>query len=234
MSLSLTAGVAYTFQIIATNAVGTAVIGTTTAVIPFSTPGAPTLGTVTPGDKTASLPVTVNSNGNAITNYEYATSTTNIAPTSFTQLGTTSPLTIPLPTNGTLYYIWIRAVNSAGPGPISSTTATGLYPFIITSVKYFLGDTASLNKLSFIISTTYPPGITAFSSCYATGSISNTNITNKLTNSVITNISPTAISFNPNTVNSGASLVGRSIIVRLTGTRGSYTATSSEYNGVIV
>jgi len=135
MSLSLTAGTSYTFRIIATNAVGTAEIGTTTAVIPFTTPGAPTLGAATPGDKTVSVVLSSPgaSNGNAITNYQYAIGTTASAPvaTSFTPFApskTTGPFTIPLASNGILYYIWIGAVNAAGPGALSSTTATGVAP----------------------------------------------------------------------------------------------------------
>jgi len=135
MDLPLIAGTLYTFQIIATNAAGTAVIGSTTGT-PFTTPGAPTLGTVAGSTNTATISLTkaTPNNGDSITGYQYAltasTDTTAPASSAFTSTGVTwssspNPLTVIVTdsttlVNGTTYNIWLRAVNTAGAGSISS------------------------------------------------------------------------------------------------------------------
>lgn len=83
-------------------------------------PGAPTIGTVTPGNRQLSVAFTAGSSGgSSITNYEFSTDggTTWVARSPG---ATNSPLTITGLTNGTSYSVRLRAVNSEGSGTVSS------------------------------------------------------------------------------------------------------------------
>ncbi len=83
-------------------------------------PGAPTIGTITPGNRQLSVAFTAGSSGgSSITNYEYSTDggTTWVARSPG---ATNSPLTITGLTNGTSYSVRLRAVNSEGSGTASS------------------------------------------------------------------------------------------------------------------
>ena len=88
-----------------------------------TTPAAPTIDSITPGNGTLSVAFTSGDDGGAtITNYEYSTdggsSWTTPSPTS-----TSSPISISGLANGTSYSVKIRAVNSAGSGTASSATS---------------------------------------------------------------------------------------------------------------
>ena len=66
----LTNGTAYTFTVTATNAIGTgAASGASNSATPAGVPGAPTIGTATPGNTTASVTFTApaSNGGSAIT-----------------------------------------------------------------------------------------------------------------------------------------------------------------------
>lgn len=104
-----------------------------------TTPGAPTVGTATPGDGQISLAFTAPTfdGGLTITTYQYALSTDSYATWTTRSTGTTgSPIVITGLTNGTSYSVKIRAVNSLGAGEASgASTATSPFgaPIVVTS-----------------------------------------------------------------------------------------------------
>lgn len=123
----LTNGTPYNVQLRAVNANGSGTATSSTAATPYTTPSAPTMGTITPGNGQISVAFTAGSNGgSAITNYKYSTN----GGTSFTACSpaqTTSPIVITGLTNGTSYDVQILAVNAAGDGTATSTTTATPY-----------------------------------------------------------------------------------------------------------
>ena len=88
-----------------------------------TTPSAPTITSITPGNQQLSVAFSVpSSNGGAsITNYEYSTNGGSSWTTPSSAI-TSSPFTISGLINGTTYDVQIRAVNSVGNGAASATT----------------------------------------------------------------------------------------------------------------
>ena len=86
-------------------------------------PGAPTIGTATAGDTSATITFTppVNTGGSAITSYVVTSS-----PGGSTGTGPTSPITVPGLTNGTSYTFTVTATNSVGIGSASSASAAAV------------------------------------------------------------------------------------------------------------
>ena len=87
-----------------------------------TTPAAPTITSITPGDSQLSVAFTAGGDGNSpISNFEYSinggSSWTTRSPAA-----TTSPLTISSLTNGTPYEVQLRAVNGVGSGTATSST----------------------------------------------------------------------------------------------------------------
>lgn len=85
-----------------------------------TTPAAPTSLVATAGDGQATISFTAGSSGaSAITDYEYS-----LDGTTYSSLGaTTSPVTVTGLTNGTIYSIYLRAVNTQGSGTASSSVS---------------------------------------------------------------------------------------------------------------
>lgn len=115
---SLTNGVTYTCSVTATNSAGTSLPSAGVAVTPGSVvpPGAPTIGSATPGNTQATIAFTppASDGGGAISSY---TATCN--PGNFVASNTISPITVPNLVNGTLYSCSVTASNSAGIGAAS-------------------------------------------------------------------------------------------------------------------
>jgi hypothetical protein len=117
----LTPGTAYTVYGNAQNGSGvSANTENAAAVTPTTKPQAPTIGTATPGNLSASLTFTApaNNGGSSITNYKYSIDGTNYI--ALSPASTTSPLTISGLTNGTTYNIRLKAVNANGDSTESS------------------------------------------------------------------------------------------------------------------
>ena len=114
----LTNGVEYTFTAKATNSAGASLSSlSSNVIIPKTTPSAPSIGIVTPGDSKATVNfVAPSSNGgSAITSY-----TVTSSPDNKTVSGLTSPLTITGLTNGTPYTFTVTASNIIGSSPSSN------------------------------------------------------------------------------------------------------------------
>jgi alpha-tubulin suppressor-like RCC1 family protein len=123
----LTAGDSYTFAVTATNGAGTGpASGASNAVTPAAVPAAPTIGTATAGNASASVSFTPGANnGSPITNYTVtATDLTTPANGGQTAIGSGSPITVNGLTNGDSYTFAITATNGVGTGPASAPSNT--------------------------------------------------------------------------------------------------------------
>jgi predicted RNA-binding protein with TRAM domain len=120
----LTNGTAYTIKLKAVNAAGSGTASTGSTSTPYTTPSAPTLGTITPGNQQLSVAFTAGATGgNAISNYEYSIDDgANFIARS--PAATTSPIVISGLTNGTPYTVRIKAVNAAGSGATQASGST--------------------------------------------------------------------------------------------------------------
>ncbi|MFY8213176.1 MAG: beta strand repeat-containing protein, partial [Flavobacterium sp.] len=118
---ALTNGTSYNVQIRAVNANGDGAATASTAATPRTTPSAPTIGTITPGNSQLSVAFTAGSDGGAsITDYKWSVDGTNYT----TRAGTASPIVITGLANGTAYTVRIRAVNAAGDGSVATAGST--------------------------------------------------------------------------------------------------------------
>jgi hypothetical protein len=114
----LTNGTEYSVVIRAVNNTSDGAESNAETGTPSTTPNAPTITDITPGNQTLEITFTAptDNGGSPITNYKYSL---NSDP--FILAGTTtSPFTIYSLTNGLLYSVVIRAVNSAGDGAESN------------------------------------------------------------------------------------------------------------------
>jgi titin len=130
----LSNGTEYSFRVSTYNDAGTGPVSSTAVSTPRTTPGAPTVNSLTPGNTTITVAFTApaSNGGSAITSYEYI-----VGAGSWTAVGSTSsPFTITGLTNGVTYSVQLRAVNAAGSGTASS--AGSATPRTVPSVPYNL------------------------------------------------------------------------------------------------
>jgi hypothetical protein len=124
----------------ATNGIGTPATQKFTLTT-IGDPGAPTIGTATGGNASASVTFTppASNGGSNISGYTVtATDSTTPANGSETGTGTTSPITVSGLTNGDSYTFTVTATNGAGTGPasVASNAVTPLTPgFQITTTS---------------------------------------------------------------------------------------------------
>jgi hypothetical protein len=143
----LTNGTSYSVQILAVNSVGDGTPSTSTAAIPRTVPGAPTITGITAsasGQASVAFTAPASNGGSAVTNYKYSTN----GGTSFTAVSpasTSSPIVITGLVNGTAYNIQIRAVNEAGDGTATASTAfTASKPYYLMSSGDYSADFADI------------------------------------------------------------------------------------------
>jgi hypothetical protein len=137
----LTNGSAYTFTVVARNSAGTGPASAATAPVTpgpaFTPPGAPVIGTVTPGDGSAyvSWQAPASDGGSPITGYTVlGWIDTTVVSSTAAPAGATS-LTVPGLQNGTAYSFTVTATNAAGAGPGSdhSDVVTPSGPSTVTA-----------------------------------------------------------------------------------------------------
>ena len=124
----LTNGTAYTFTVMATNAVGNgAVSAPSTAVTPTGVPGAPTgvVGVRGDGAVTVSWTAPVSNGGSGITGYTVTPFIGTVAQPVTTVTGNppAASVTVTGLTNGTAYTFKVAATNALGTGALSSASA---------------------------------------------------------------------------------------------------------------
>ena len=117
----LTNGTAYTFSVVALNAVGSGSAMTSAAVVPASIPGSPSAATTQFGDSSMTVSWTAPSSngGSEITLY-----TVTSSPGSFTCTTSTTSCTVTGLTNGIAYTFTVKATNKAGSS-VPSALALG-------------------------------------------------------------------------------------------------------------
>ncbi|WP_426978011.1 peroxidase family protein [Pseudarthrobacter sp. O4] len=127
----LTNGTAYTFNVAATNGVGTgAASAASNVATPATIAGTPTIGTATAGNASAALTWTApaSNGGSAITGYRVrAFAGTTLARTQ-TVTGNVGTVVVTGLTNGTAYTFDVAATNGVGTGAASARTATAVTP----------------------------------------------------------------------------------------------------------
>jgi len=116
----LTNGTPYTFTVTATNALGTGPASAPSpAATPSTVPGAPTVGTATAGNGSATVTFTApgSTGGAPVTGY-----TVTSSPGGITASCASSPCTVTGLTNGTAYTFKVTATNGSGAGPASASS----------------------------------------------------------------------------------------------------------------
>ena len=119
----LTNGTAYTFTVAAINAIGTGAQSAASAsVTPATTPGAPTIGTATPGVGSAIVTWTApaSNGGSAITGYKVTPYKAGVAQTAQTFNSAATTETVTGLANNTAYTFTVAAINVMGTGPAST------------------------------------------------------------------------------------------------------------------
>ncbi len=152
----LTNGTAYTFTVAAINSVGTgAQSAASNSVTPATVPGAPTIGTATGGNTTASVTWTApaSNGGAAITGYVVTPYIGSTAQTAQTFNNTATTETVTGLTNGTAYTFKVAAINSVGTGA-QSTASNAVTPATVPGAPT-IGSVTSSNA-SVAVSWTAP------------------------------------------------------------------------------
>jgi len=117
----LTDGTAYSVVIEAVSTIGTGSPSNSMSGTPDAVPGAPTITSVQTGVGSAQVAFTPGgSGGGAITGYRYSTN----GGSTWTSVGTTSPLSVTGLANGTTYSFELEAVNASGNGSAATASFT--------------------------------------------------------------------------------------------------------------
>jgi hypothetical protein len=122
----LASATAYTFSVTATNDNGTSTATTSNSITATTVPQAPTIGSATAGDASATVAYTANATGGAAVSIFTATS----SPGSVTGTGS-SPISVSGLSAGTAYTFTVTATNANGTSTASSASNS------VTPVSYF-------------------------------------------------------------------------------------------------
>ena len=120
----------YSFTVTATNAIGTSLPSSSSNLVTATTvPQAPTIGSATAGNGSATVAYTANATGGKTVTQYRATSTSGV----FSGTGA-SPITVSGLLNGTSYAFTVRATNANGPSleSAASNSVTPVAPFAAT------------------------------------------------------------------------------------------------------
>ena len=123
----LTNGSSYTFTVAAINGVGTGTAsGQSNAVIPATTPGAPTITATVPANQSVAITWNApgNNGGSAVTGYVVTPYIGGTAQATQTFASTATTETATGLTNGTAYTFTVAAINIAGTGTASAQSAS--------------------------------------------------------------------------------------------------------------
>jgi hypothetical protein len=113
-------GTPYQVAIRAVNSVGSSASSNIVSSTPATTPSAPTITSITPGNTQLSVAFTAGSDGGSnITNYLYSINGGSVF-TVFSPSQSSSPVTITGLVNGTTYQVALKAVNSQGTSAVSN------------------------------------------------------------------------------------------------------------------
>ena len=148
----LTNGTSYKFKVAATNAAGDGSYSTSSsAVTAYTTPGAPTAvtGTAGEGEVALSWSSPASNGGNSITDYIIQYSSSNGASwTTFSDgTSTSTSETVTGLTNGTSYIFRIAAVNAAGTG-VNSTSSAAAIPRTVPDAPFSATATAANEQVT--------------------------------------------------------------------------------------
>lgn len=139
----LQSSVSYTFTVTATNAIGTsAPSGATASITATTVPQAPTIGTATAGNASATVAYTANATGGKAVSTYMATST----PFNFIGTGA-SPITVSGLSNGTAYFFKVKATNANGTS-LESNQSNVVTPFLPSSFESIATVTAAGSETS--------------------------------------------------------------------------------------
>jgi hypothetical protein len=176
-------GTAYTFTVVAINAVGpgapSAASNSVTPAAGPTVPGAPTIGTATAGNTSASVAFSApaSNGGSAITGY-----TATSSPGGLSAGGAGSPILVGGLTNGVSYTFTVTATNAIGTSAASgasNSVTPATVPGAPTIGTAFPGDSAALVDFT-------PPGsnggsaITGYTATSSPGGISASDVTNPI------------------------------------------------------
>ncbi len=140
----LTNGLSYNFRVSAINAVGQGPVSGIAVATPMTIPGAPTIGTATPGNAQVSVTFTppASNGGSTITGY-----TVTSSPGSITGTGSGSPIVVSGLTNGTSYTFTVTATNVVGPSSPSAPSNSAT-PRTVPNAPTALGTTPGNTQAS--------------------------------------------------------------------------------------
>ncbi|MFZ4648201.1 MAG: fibronectin type III domain-containing protein [Patescibacteria group bacterium] len=183
----LTNGTSYSFRVAALNSVGAGPYSaTSSAVVPLTTPSAPTnvVATRGNGQVNISFSPSQSNGGTAITSYSVVSE-----PGNFTAAGSSSPIIVTGLTNGTSYVFSVSAANSVGAGA-SSASSTPVIPATVPDVPTGVSLVRGNGQLTVLFAAPLNNGglpVTSYTVTSDSGNISATGSSSPITVAGLTN-----------------------------------------------